>query len=210
MEDAPPHTANMRFRDYKQFFDGGVYHIYNRGHNKMMVFRDAEDYRFFMQRLEEILSLQPPKSRWLTPLPKGSFSILSYCLMPNHFHFLVRQETELTVSKLIGKISTSYGIYFNKKYGQVGGIFQDQFKAKEVSDDEYLTHLSGYIHKNPAKPFAWPYSSLSTYLGEKEDLLIDSTLILNMFGNDHSRYRQFIKDYGKANEILISDLIFDD
>lgn len=200
----------MRFRDYKQFFDGGVYHLYNRGHNKMVIFRDAEDYKFFLQRLAEILSLQPSKSRWLRPLPKGAFSIIAYCLMPNHFHFIVRQETKLSVSKLIGKLLTSYGIYFNKKYKQVGTIFQDRFQAKEIDADQYLTYLSAYIHRNPSKPFSWSYSSLATYLGEKGDLIVDPNLILSMFNNNHSRYRQFIRAYSKANINLISDLTFDE
>lgn len=210
MEGSPPHTANMRFRDYKQFFEDGVYHIYNRGHNKMMVFRDAEDYRFFLKRLGEILSLQPSKSRWLQPLPKGSFTIMSYCLMPNHFHFIVRQETKLSASKLFGKLLTSYGIYFNKKYGHVGTIFQDNFKAKEIDADQYLTHLSAYIHRNPSKPFSWLYSSLSTYLGEERESLVDPALILSMFNNNYSRYRKFVKGFNKADQALISDLIFDE
>lgn len=200
----------MRFRDYKQFFDGGVYHVYNRGYNKMTVFRDAKDYKFFLQRLEEILSLRPSQSRWLRPLPRGSFTILSYCLMPNHFHIIVRQETKLPVSKLIGKLLTTYGIYFNKKYDQIGTLFQDCFKVKEIDHDEYLIPLSAYVHRNPANFFSWPYSSLPIFLEERQELLVDPTLILSMFGNNRSQYRQYIKSYRKVNEKLILNLTFDE
>ncbi len=200
----------MQYRDYKQFFEGGVYHIYSRGHNKMAVFRDTEDYKFFLQRLAEILSLKPSKSRWLRPLPKGSFTILCYCLMPNHFHFIIQQETKLPVSKIIGKLLTSYGIYFNKKYQQVGTIFQDRFMSKEINNDEYLVPLSAYIHKNHAKFLSWRFSSLDDYIKGDKELIVDSTLILSMFNKDRHRYYKYIKSYNKTKEDLITDLKFDE
>ncbi|MBI3952800.1 MAG: transposase [Candidatus Doudnabacteria bacterium] len=203
----------MQYRDYKQFFDGGVYHIYNRGHNKMTVFRDNEDYKFFLQRLSEILSLQPSKSRWLKPLPRGSFSVLSFCLMPNHFHFMIRQETKLSTSKLIGKLLTTYGVYFNKKYKHVGTVFQDRFKSKEVDNDEYLVPLSAYINHNPKNFFNWPFSSLPYYLGEDVGVLVDPSLVLNMFEKkreQHEQYRKYIKDYGKSDKAFVEDLIFEE
>src|SRR3989338_326197 len=155
----------MRFRDYKEFFEGGTYHVYNRGHNKMIIFKNDEDYKFLLQRLAEVLSLKPSQSRWLRPFSRKSFSILAYCLMPNHFHFMIRQEAKIPVSELIRKLLTSYGVYFNKKYGVVGTVFQGRFKSKEVNGDEYLVPLSAYIHRNPSKIFSWPHSSLSSYLG---------------------------------------------
>ena len=207
MEDGPLH---MQYRDYKQFFDGGVYHVYSRGHNKMVVFRDNQDYEFFLQRLAEILSLEPTKHRWLKPLPKDSFRILSYCLMPNHFHFMIRQETKLPISKLIAKLLTSYGMYFNKKYGQVGAIFQSKYKAKEVNNDEYLVPLSAYIHRNPANFFSWKFSSLSNYLGDSKEILVDSSLVLSMFNRNREQYRKYIKNYRKADRTLVIDLTFDE
>ena len=207
MEDAPPH---MQFRDYKEFFERGLYHIYNRGHNKMVIFRDQGDYKFFLERLEEILNLRPTKSRWLKPLPKGSFTILAYCLMPNHFHLLVKQESRLPVSKLLSKLLTSYGIYFNRKYNQVGTIFQDQFKSKQVDNDEYLAPLSAYIHRNPPNFLSWPFSSLPSYLGDRREALVDSSLILSIFNKSREQYQKYVKNYRKAGQAIISDLRFDE
>lgn len=199
----------MQFRDYKRFFDNGVYHIYNRGHNKMVVFRDNQDYKFFLQRLSEILSLQPSNSRWLKPLPKGSFTILAYCLMPNHFHFMIRQETKKPISKLIAKLLTSYSIYFNKKYDQVGAVFQSKYKSKEVDNDEYLVPLSAYIHRNPVKFITWPFSSLSSYLGSRREVFVDPTLVLNIFNKNSDQYRNYLKTYSKA-AALVADLTFEE
>lgn len=205
--DAPP---QMRFRDYKEFFEKGVYHIYNRGHNKMVIFRENVDYKFFLDRLEEILGLKPTKSRWLKPLPKGSFTVLAYCLMPNHFHLLVKQEGRLPVSKLFSKLLTSYGMYFNRKYDRVGTIFQDQFKSKQVSDDKYLIPLSAYIHRNHSNFFSWPFSSLPAYLEGSEKGLADPSLVLSKFKRNRKQYQDYINNYHKTNETIIADMIFDD
>ena len=71
--------------------------------------------------------------------------------MPNHFHILIRQNTDLSLTKIISKICTSYSKYFNKKYDRVGALFQDQFKSEHVAKNEYLLWLSAYIHLNPIK-----------------------------------------------------------
>lgn len=184
--------------------------MYNRGHNKNIIFKEDEDYLFFLKRVRQILGLQKSgMSRWMSPLPENSFKILCYCLMPNHFHFLVHQETNIPVSKFLSKLSTSYGAFFNKKYDQVGSVFQDQFKAKTIDDDSYLTYLSVYIHKNPTHPYKWPYSSLLDYAGKKNDSLVDRNLILKMVGGKFSDYQRTFDDYTRENELLISHLTFE-
>ncbi|MBI2674771.1 MAG: transposase [Candidatus Yanofskybacteria bacterium] len=201
----------MRYRDYKNFHTGGFFHIYNRGHNKDLVFKDEEDYLFFIKRAKQILGLQKTgMSKWMSTLPEGSFSVLSYCLMPNHFHFLILQQTNLPTSKFISKLCTSYSIYFNKKYENIGAVFQGRFKAKLVDDDSYLTHLSVYIHKNPKQPFRWPYSSLTDYVGRGRDPLVDKDLIIKMTGGTTKTYKEFFHDYTNKDELQISHLTFDD
>ena len=201
----------MRHRDYKGFHINGFFHIYNRGHNKGPVFKDEEDYLFFIKRAKQILGLQKMgMSRRMSSLPERSFPVLSYCLMPNHFHFLILQKTNLPISKFISKLCTSYGIYFNKKYKNVGSVFQGRFKAKLVDDDSYLTYLSVYIHKNPKQPSKWPYSSLLDYLGREKDLLVDKNLIIKMTGGTAKSYREFLDGYTNKDELQISHLTFDD
>lgn len=77
--------------------------------------------------------------------------IVAYCLMPNHFHLLVRELEEGGISKFMQKLTTGYTMYFNKKYERNGSLFQGRFKATHVADDRYLRYLISYIHLNPVK-----------------------------------------------------------
>lgn len=169
-------------RDYKPFASGGIYHVYNRGNAKMSIFLDDGDYKFFLERLREALypeleiletvssHIGTEKSRRL-PLPWGAFDLICYCLMPNHKHLVIQQNTDLPVGKLIHKVVTSYSMYFNKKYDRVGSLFQDQFKAVKVDSNEQLLCLVAYIHNNPIKAgiardlSKYPYSSHFEYAG---------------------------------------------
>ena len=145
----------MNNRDYKNFVKGEYYHIYNRGHNKMPIFIDNNDYDFFMLRLRQNLGevfIHPSRNSYvIKTLPPGSFTLECYCLMPNHFHFLLQQKGDISLSKLMGKVCTSYSKYFNKKYAKVGSLFQDEFKAVRIVSHEQLMRVIEYIHHNPVK-----------------------------------------------------------
>jgi len=84
---------------------------------------------------------------------KSLVDVLSYCLMPNHFHLLLRQKTENGISQFMKKISTAYSMYFNTKYDHSGVLFQGRFKSQHVNRDSYLQCLFAYIHLNPLKLF---------------------------------------------------------
>lgn len=133
------------------------------------------------------------------PLPHGAFTLFAYCLMPNHFHFLIRQNLQNSVSEFIKKICTGYSKYFNKKYKRVGHVFQDQYKAVLVEHDNYLTWVSAYIHQNPKiagmvvslDEYSW--SSYKDYLGLRQGKLCSKDLILGMFKNVE-QYKKFVED----------------
>ncbi len=197
----------MNNRDYKQFAPESYYHIYNRGNGKMNIFLDEQDFTFFLFRLKEglypekIIHQESKKERYVrTPLPHNAFTLLCYCIMPNHFHLLIKQNSDTSLSKLISKICTSYGKYFNKKYGRIGGVFQDQFKSIVVDKDSYFTWLSAYIHKNPLEAgivknlYQYPYSSYLDYAGLRRGSLCDQSLILDMFENDRKQYETYVLD----------------
>lgn len=112
------------------------YHVYNRGNRKSEIFFDSKDYLRFLNRLNEYRI-------------QYHVDILCYCLMPNHFHFLLRSKEPLAITGFMLRLCTSYAKYFNTKYHFVGRLFQERFRAKIVDTDEYLTHLSRYIHLNP-------------------------------------------------------------
>jgi putative transposase len=204
-------------RDYKEFAKREWHHIFSRGNGKMEVFRNGQDYAVFTHRIEAILGTsngQGGQGRPLTtaqgttngrvrvrvtPLEKDSFTVAAYCLMPNHFHFLIRQNTDTPTSKLFLKLLTSYSMYFNRKYEHVGHVFQDRFRAVHIENETQLKHVSAYIHLNPQtarlvrSAHGWPYSSYAAYLGEKKVALCDTSPVLELFKNARE-YRRFVED----------------
>jgi len=188
----------MNYRDYKKFGQGEFYHVYNRGNNKEAIFLDGEDRKCFLFRTRESLYPEYASPR-RKPLPKDAFTLLCYCLMPNHFHFLVRQNSQVPISELIKKICTGYSKYFNKRHERVGHVFQDQYKAIAVSQDHYLTWVSAYIHQNPKiaglvnNLEEYPWSSYRDYLGLRQGKLCSVDLILGMF-KDSREYKNFIEN----------------
>ncbi|MEA3443478.1 MAG: transposase [Bacteroidota bacterium] len=152
---------------------GKLYHIYNRGNNRDLIFYEEENYKYFMRQFRKYLSRH--------------VNTFAYCLMPNHFHFVVEiiddpQSKKINISKendtttsSSSKISIvekafknffiSYAKAINKRIGRTGSLFQYKFKRKEITDEEYLLRLIIYLHLNPvsanivSKPNEWKYSS---------------------------------------------------
>ncbi len=134
------------------------YHIYSRGVEKRIIFIEEEDYRRFMRLLYLCNSSSPVeyrkyKSLQLNEINTGErlVSIGAYCLMPNHFHILVKEIHENGIVKFMSKLLTAYSNYFNKKYERTGRLFSSEFKSEHIDSDEYLKYISSYIHLNPAK-----------------------------------------------------------
>lgn len=206
----------MNYRDYKQFAPNTFWHVYNRGNGKQDIFRDEEDYKFFLFRLKENLLpllvsviIKPHRSH--TPyirksLPPEAFTLLSYCLMSNHFHLLIRQNSIVPVSKLLSKLCTGYSKYFNKKYDHVGGVFQDQFKSVLVSSDSQLFWLSAYIHQNPVvvdivkKLEDYQWSSYLDYVGLRKGQLCDKDFIIKMIGSVAGYSKFVLGSFAKIKE----------
>ncbi|MBI2036324.1 transposase [Candidatus Microgenomates bacterium] len=148
---------------------GQFYHIFNRGVNKQPIFLNRKDYARALSVFEFysfvdipirfskflLLSLEE-RFKILKDLRKRSLKyvdFISYCFMPNHFHFLVKQNRDNGISKFMGDFQNSYTKYFNTKHERIGPILQGQFKAVFVEDENQLLHLSRYIHLNPFTSF---------------------------------------------------------
>ena len=134
------------------------FHVYNRGTDKRQIFYGERDYQRFVESLylfnsteRIVLKMVPQKDRFSYDREETIVDIGAYCLMPNHFHLLLRSKGELGVSNFMQKLQTSYSMYFNKKYKRDGSLFQGSFKAQHVKRDEYLKYLFAYIHLNPIK-----------------------------------------------------------
>lgn len=196
---------------------GEIYHIFNRGIERRDIFTRINEYRRALEvigyyRYSDLpvkfsLYLKLPdnqKSDILKSLEhknKLEVKLIAFCLMPNHFHLLVRQEKDGGISRFVSNFSNSYCKYFNTKYERVGPLFQGSFKAVRVETDEQLIHLSRYIHLNPVSSCKikekdlddYPWSSMAQYLGKIDRGITDSSLVMSNFKNAGS-YRKFVHD----------------
>lgn len=193
-----------------------IYHVFNRGVAKLPIFGDKRDYNRFLDTLY-YYQFQGPKPQFsqLKRFKDFNFEknkkiveIICYCLMPNHYHFMIKQLQDNGISEFINKLSNSYTKYFNTRHERVGPLLQGQFKAVRVETEEQLIHLSRYIHLNPVVSFLikdlkeYFYSSYLAFIGVLQDKICTKELVLSMFKTP-SVYEQFVLDqvdYGKKLE----------
>lgn len=163
----------MPARNIVKTYDGdGYYHIYNRGVEKRDIFLDDQDYAVFLSYLKIYLSPRQEGPEKIYPSRKlknftDSIDLLCYCLMSNHFHFLIHQHNKTAITNFVRSLLTRYSMYFNRKYGRVGGLFQGTYKAVLIKSEQQLVYLTYYIHRNPSgsnpevvEPYRYRYSSL--------------------------------------------------
>jgi putative transposase len=192
----------MPSRNRVKEYEEGYYHLYNRGVNKQIVFRDQEDYAVFLNLLKRYLDDRPVKDNkgreyeWL----HDRLELLAFCLMPNHWHLLIYQHDKEAMTRLMRGVATSYTTYFNKKYKRIGPLFQERFKASRIDRDDYLQHISRYIHLNPDDYKNWEFSSLPYYLRAKNAGWVRPVRILEIF--EGSNYEQFVTDYEDHKKML--------
>lgn len=173
------------------------FHIYNRGNNHQNIFLDEDDYKYFITKLKQNLFPDESSTR-MRVMPHNSYSLLSYCLMPNHFHLLLRQNREFSPSALISRICTSFSKYFNKKYKRVGHVFQDKYKLVNIHNDDHLLWTHAYINLNPFiecknsdRKLNYKWSSYKELLGLKQGIC-DKTFISETL-NSANGIEQFMK-----------------
>jgi len=189
----------------KRYGAGHVYHVYNRGNDKKNIFVEEADFAVFLALLRRHLSKDQTADRLGRPYKNyyDTIELLAFCLMPNHFHLLLYQETETAITQLMRSISISYAGYFNKKYGRVGYVFQGIFKASLIDNHSYWCHISRYIHLNPADWRTWEWSSLPYYLGEKRADWVRPDRLFEVFEGED--YADFVADY-ETHKAMLDEL----
>lgn len=213
----------------KNYVEGGYYHIYNRGVEKREIFIDESDCRIFLHYImiylspiDEVINKYPDKirmKRFIKLNLSKEVDLLSFSLMPNHFHFLIKQNSKDGIIKFTRRLMTSYVMYFNKKYKRVGSLLQGRYKAVNVDRDEYLLHLSRYIHLNPFEINSNinfnDFSSYQFYLNEHHPTWIKPEKILEYFdvkNKDYktTSYKSFVEDLQIDSSGALGELMLDD
>ena len=171
-------------------FPGALYHVITRGNRRQGIFLDEKDLRTFLTYLSYY------KIRYL-------FKLYAYALMKNHLHLLIEVE-KIPLGRIMQSILFRYTRYFNRRYGEVGHLFQGRYKAIVCDKDSYLLELVRYIHLNPVRakmvkgPEDYTWTSHLIYLGKERNLLIDDDFVLKQFSEKRSlarqRYCQFVWD----------------
>jgi len=222
----------------KQYQKKGYYHLYNRGVEKRDIFIDKQDAAVFLGYLKEYLSpknievlmkaISSPKSTSQDKAEAikllrmnnfaGEIELLAYCLMPNHFHLLVRQNEARSIEKFMKSLLTRYVQYFNHRQDdRVGGLFQGTYKAVLVQTEEQLLWLTRYIHRNPASkglslkhpPLPFSYKN---YVGLVKQEWVKPREILGYFAKTGiNSYEAFVEDnsYDTQEERLIEKVIIE-
>ena len=214
--------------------ENGYYHVYNRGVEKRKIFLCDEDFQVFLHFLKTYLSPREikedsnSKEKYQETQRKnftGEIDLLAFCLMPNHYHLLLRQNNDQSMPEFMRCLITAYVMYFNKRYQRTGTLFQGRYKAAIVGNDDYLLHLSRYIHQNPINDVKgqtldilgqYDYSSYPDYVGIKDREWIDRKIILESFSSAEridskkfDTYKVFVKDIENNEELSLGSLTLD-
>lgn len=217
----------------KTYIENGYYHLYSRGIDRREIFLDQRDCVIFLHFLKLYLSTPENLQKdqiFLTPkllykiinfnLSK-EIHLLSFSLMPNHFHLQVKQFTKNGIEKLTRRALSSYSQYFNKKYKRLGALFESSYKAVLTETEKQYLYLSSYIHRNPMrlknpKIDFLQFSSYPYYLGFKKCDWIKPQEILSFFRssrnlkeNDSLSYQSFVESFREEPLDFISDYIIE-
>lgn len=200
---------------------GEFYHLYNRGTDKRIIFNNDDDRNRFVALLYLSNGSKPFHFNELDINTLFSWDrgdslvdIISYCLMDNHFHILVKEKSDNGISTFMHKLATAYTMYFNKINERKGRLFETNFQVKHINSDEYLRYIHAYIHLNPIKIIepAWKevgvknvsavreflnnycYSSYNNYLSSTTGDGILNTSVYPYF-EDKKEFEEYLNDW---------------
>ncbi|MCX5782025.1 MAG: transposase [Elusimicrobia bacterium] len=186
-----------------------LYHVYTRSIAEFRILENKKDTQRFIDTLHYYQNEKPEKSfSWylrsavhennLDVLSKFKLvDIIAFCIMPTHVHFILKQLKNKGISIFMSNLLNSYTRYFNKKFNRKGPLWEGRFKSILIKSNEYLLHLTRYIHLNPVtanlvnKPEEWRESSYREYLGLADKEITNSKNILEINISD---YRYFVED----------------
>lgn len=177
------------------FDPGDFYHVWIHANGTENIFREKENYRYFLSKY--IFYLSP------------AVKTLAYCLMPNHFHFMIQvhESPEVEPGKAFGNLLNAYAQAYNKKYQRKGSLFIQNLNRRKIESDAYFTRCVTYIHQNPShhgfiSDFKkWEYSSWKAFISKKPSR-IARTIVLEWFGGIDGLLKDHEMEYNPENEWL--------
>jgi REP element-mobilizing transposase RayT len=168
-----------------------IYHIYNRGVNKGLIFFNEKNYQYFIYKMAYHF--------------QEKASVLAYCLMPNHFHLIIKVIDSNFIQKGLQPFMIAYSRAINNEQNRIGPLFQGHYQSNLIDDDSYLLECIKYIHLNPVKagiverPQDWQFSSYKQYLSNNKLTMIDSSFIFHFF-DTINEFVEFSEDDNGNNE----------
>lgn len=176
-------------REPRVLIDGGYYHVLTRGNDRRKIFRNKQDYGYFIKVIKEYLA-------------KFKVDIIHYCFMPNHIHFLIRAQIAKDLPKFMQVVLQVYAGYFRKKYNSTGFMFQNRYKSYFIAKEAYLLECARYIERNPKRaaivdnPSDYIWSSFSFYTKGVDSGIIKvaNPLYLRFAETEPERQRRY-QDY---------------
>jgi putative transposase len=164
------------------FVTGEYYHIFNRGVEKRTIFQDKDDLSYFRHILDVFNDIKSAhntryhmqRSLYRSPTSiKHLVQIVSFCLMPNHYHLILQQVRKNGVSRFLQKLGTGYTHFFNKKYNRSGVLFQGKTKSKHIGNDVYYKHLQEYLYLNPLDLYIPQWKERGIFNAQKAILFLE-------------------------------------
>jgi putative transposase len=162
------------------------YHCYNRGTDKRIIFNDAQDYSYFIRSIEAYNSrntLGKLRLHNKAVTEQQIVEVIAYNLLQNHFHIVLKEQTEFGISKFMQRIGIGYTMYFNEKYERTGALFQGAFKSKYIESDQDLRQVISYVtHNNVVHSLKDP-SLYRSYLNDNSVIVRDPNSNFLQVGN---------------------------
>ena len=181
-----------------KYLDGNYYHIYNRGAHKEKIFFESANYLHLISLFKKYSS-------------QYNVIVVSYCLMPNHYHLILRQKTSGGIGDFLRTTFNAYTQAINKRYNHSGTLFQGQSKSKHLKNNEHCLQAIRYIHCNPVAAHLasslteWQFSNFLEWIGLRRGTLADFDLRDKFFKTPRD-YEKFAEEYIEKEKTRGEDL----
>lgn len=184
---------------YDPSYKDQYYHVYNRGNNRENIFIEHKNYIYFLNKVKTAFDKK--------------IELVSYCLMPNHYHILVFVLEKGALEKAMQQVSTGYTRAIKIAYNRTGHLFQGRFKNKLIPNNQYLLHLSRYILRNPLRAGLvdriedWKYSSFSETIIKSEPGFVKPQILVDQFSSI-KEFKKFILEFDENQSYFVKDMLF--